>query len=124
MKKLVLLIVGVAGAFVAYEATKKFLEDEKNAEFKQKLISVADEKKELLLKQKENIEEKITQLATKMADNSKELLDKGVEYAQEKKQAIVESIEEAKKTIQEEKERLKEVRARLHENEFQEEEVL
>ncbi len=123
MKKVLFLLIGAAGAFVAYEAIKRFMEEDKKEEIKEKITTVAEQKKESLLKQKEEIEERITQLATKIVDESKELIDKGVGYAQEKKQAIVDAIEEAKKAIQEEKERLKEVRARLKE-ETSEEEVI
>lgn len=112
--------IGIASSVIMGIAITKFLQSEKSDDIRNVISDFADEKKKSLIEQRGLLEEKITDLATKIADNSKQLVDKGLDYAQDKKNKIVDSIEEAKKAMQEEKERLKEIRARLQEGEDEE----
>jgi len=112
--------IGIASFAIMSIAITKFLQSEKSDDIKNVISDFADEKKKSLIEQRGLLEEKMTDLATKIADNSKQLVDKGLDYAQDKKNKIVDSIDEAKKAMQEEKERLKEIRARLQEGEDEE----
>ncbi len=113
MKKII-LIGGLLGAGVlAYLFAKDYIEIEKLETVKEKLSGLEFERLKKLIQQKDEIEEKITSLATTISDSAKELVEKGSEYAQEKKQALLNMIDEAKKAIQEEKKKLKEIRERI-----------
>ncbi|GEM_PF-2255607 len=116
----VFLGIGIASSVIIGIVITKFLQSEKSEGIKNAMSDFTDEKRKSLIEQKNSLEEKITDLATKIADNSKQLIDKGLGYAQDKKNKIIESIDEAKKAMQEEKERLKEIRARLQEGEDEE----
>jgi len=112
--------IGIASSVIMGIAITKFLQSEKSEGIKNTISDFTDEKKKSLIEQRGLLEEKMTDLATKIADNSKQLIDKGLDYAQDKKNKMIESIDEAKKAMQEEKERLKEIRARLQEGEDEE----
>ena len=112
--------IGIASSVIMGIAIAKFLQSEKSEGIKSAISDFTDEKKKSLIEQRGLLEEKMTDLATRISDNSKQLVDKGLDYAQDKKNKIIESIDEAKKAMQEEKERLKEIRARLQEGEDEE----
>ncbi len=112
--------IGIASSVIMGIAIAKFLQSEKSEGIKNAISDFTDEKKKSLIEQRGLLEEKMTDLATRISDNSKQLVDKGLDYAQDKKNKIIESIDEAKKAMQEEKERLKEIRARLQEGEDEE----
>ncbi len=114
MKKLFLMLGGMVGlGAVLYFVTKDSIDFEGFASIKDKIPKIEFDKVRQLLEQKEDIEEKITNLATTITDSAKELVEKSSEYAQDKKQSLLNIIDEAKNAIQEEKEKLKEIRERL-----------
>jgi len=113
MKRLLLFSGLVGVGILAYFVAKDYIDVEKLDTVKEKFPKVDLDSFKRLVEQKSEIEEKIASLATTISDTAKELVEKGSEYAQEKKQQLLNMIEDAKKAIQEEREKLKDIRERL-----------
>ncbi len=114
MRKLFFMLGGIVGlGVVLYFVNKDSVSFENFTSIKDKIPKIEFDKVKQLLEQKEEVEEKIANLATTITDSAKELVEKSSEYAQEKKQSLLNIIEEAKNAIQEEREKLKEIRERL-----------